>query len=174
MMWADAAQAGCSTQETSRVGNDPALEAKARAALQKLFETTQGQGDSIPGQSGPGVPVSHQGRLHRRRSGRGRRDVRPGGKVLDYYNATALSYGFQAGAQKFSQAMFLMNDNAKKYLDSADGWSIGMGPSVVVVDEGVAKSMTTTTLQSGLRVHLWTRGSYGKGWLCHFLVAVCA
>lgn len=30
----------CSTQETSKGGNDPALEAKARTALQKLFDTT--------------------------------------------------------------------------------------------------------------------------------------
>ena len=72
----------------------------------------------------------------------------PDGKVLGYYNATALSYGLQAGAQSFPQAMFLMTPAALSYLNSSDGWSVGMGPSVVVVDEGTAKSMTTTTLQS--------------------------
>ena len=96
------------------------------------------------------------------------------GQITGVYNNTAVSYGLQAGVQTFAEAMFLTTDAAVNYLHSSDGWSIGMGPSVVVVDEGVAKSMTTTTLQSGLRVHLWTRGSYGKGWLCHFLVAVCA
>ncbi|KDR37723.1 hypothetical protein [Caballeronia glathei] len=56
--------------------------------------------------------------------------------MLGYYNASAFSYGLQAGAQAFSQAMFFINDNAIKDLDDADGLSVGMGPSVVVADEG--------------------------------------
>jgi lipid-binding SYLF domain-containing protein len=34
------------------------------------------------------------------------------------------------------------------YLDKSDGWEIGVGPSIVVVDVGAASSATTTTLQS--------------------------
>jgi lipid-binding SYLF domain-containing protein len=48
-----------------------------------------------------------------------------------------------------------MNDNARKYLDSVDGWSVGIGPSIVVVDEGVARSLTTTTLQSDVYAFLF-------------------
>ncbi len=44
--------------------------------------------------------------------------------------------------------MLLTNDAAVNYLKSSDGWSIGVGPTVVLVDEGVAKTLTTTTLQS--------------------------
>jgi lipid-binding SYLF domain-containing protein len=74
---------------------------------------------------------------------------------MGYYNATALSYGLQAGVQSFSEAMFLMTDSAINYLNSSDGWSIGMGPSVVVVDAGMGKSMTTTTLQSDVYAFIY-------------------
>jgi lipid-binding SYLF domain-containing protein len=70
------------------------------------------------------------------------------GQITGVYNNTALSYGLQAGVQTFAEAMFLTTDDAVNYLHSSDGWSIGMGPSVVVVDAGKAKSLTTTTLQS--------------------------
>ena len=36
------------------------------------------------------------------------------------------------------------------WLDKSDGWELGTGPSIVVVDDGVAKSMSTTTLQSDI------------------------
>ena len=72
----------------------------------------------------------------------------PGGRVMGYYNAASVSYGLQAGAQTFSEAMFLMTPDALGYLDSSDGWSIGAGPSVVVVDSGMAKDFSSTTLRS--------------------------
>jgi lipid-binding SYLF domain-containing protein len=39
---------------------------------------------------------------------------------------------------------------ALAYLDKSDGWEVGTGPSLVVVDAGVAKSLTATTLQSDI------------------------
>lgn len=45
----------------------------------------------------------------------------PNGKVLGYYNASALSYGLQAGVQSFSEAMFLVTDSAMSYLKNRDG-----------------------------------------------------
>ncbi|HSB06163.1 MAG TPA: twin-arginine translocation pathway signal protein, partial [Thermodesulfobacteriota bacterium] len=45
-------------------------------------------------------------------------------------------------------ALFFMTDSALNWIDKSDGWEIGVGPSIVVVDTGAAKSMTTTTLQS--------------------------
>ncbi|MGT2494863.1 hypothetical protein ACU4GD_41840 [Cupriavidus basilensis] len=49
----------------------------------------------------------------------------PDGTVLGYYNATAVSYGLQAGAQTFSLAMFFMNDKALSDLNDSDGMSVG-------------------------------------------------
>jgi len=70
------------------------------------------------------------------------------GKTTGYYRTVAASYGFQAGVQKFSYALFFMTDDALAYLDKSGGFEVGAGPSVVVFDEGVGKSVTTTTTRS--------------------------
>jgi len=69
-----------------------------------------------------------------------------GGKTVGYYNSVAASYGFQAGVQKFGYALFFMTDSAVAYLDKSAGFELGVGPSIVLVDEGFAKTMTTSTL----------------------------
>ena len=69
-----------------------------------------------------------------------------GGKVAGFYNSVAASYGFQAGAQVFGYALFFMSDSALAYLDKSGGFELGSGPSLVVVDEGAAKSLTSTTI----------------------------
>jgi lipid-binding SYLF domain-containing protein len=74
--------------------------------------------------------------------------LRSGGKTIGYYNTTAGSYGLQAGVQKFSYALFFMTDSALSYLRDSKGWEIGTGPSVVIVDTGMSKGLTTTTLKS--------------------------
>lgn len=73
-----------------------------------------------------------------------------GGKTSGYYNTIQMSYGLQAGLQKYGYVMFFMTDSALKWLDKSDGWEVGVGPSIVVVDEGAATSKTTTTLQSDI------------------------
>jgi lipid-binding SYLF domain-containing protein len=69
-----------------------------------------------------------------------------GGKTVAYYRNVAASYGLQAGVQGFSYVLFLMSDSALAYLDKTGGWEIGTGPSLVIVDTGMAKSLSTTTL----------------------------
>ena len=69
------------------------------------------------------------------------------GEPAGYYRISAASLGLQAGAQSFGYALFLMNDTALGYLREHDGWAIGTGPSVVVVDEGAAAAVNTTTAQ---------------------------
>ena len=71
--------------------------------------------------------------------------LRKQGKTVAYYNTAAASYGLQAGLQKFGYALFFMTDAALSYLDKSGGWEIGVGPSIVIVDAGVAKALTTTT-----------------------------
>jgi len=71
-----------------------------------------------------------------------------GGKTAAYYNTVSASYGLQIGVQKYGYALFFMSESAMNWIDKSDGWELGTGPSIVVVDEGAAKSMSTTTLQS--------------------------
>lgn len=77
----------------------------------------------------------------------GEGELRRGGNVVDYYNSFTGSWGLQAGAQSYGYAVFLMNKEAEDYVSSSDGWEIGVGPTVVVVDQGVAENISTSTLQ---------------------------
>jgi lipid-binding SYLF domain-containing protein len=95
--------------------------------------------------------------------------LRKEGKTVGYYRTVSASYGLQAGAQKFGYALFFLTQNALDYLTKSKGWEIGVGPSVVVVDEGLARSLTTTTAkeeiyafffdQKGLMAGLGLQGS---------------
>ncbi|MDR3530008.1 MAG: lipid-binding SYLF domain-containing protein [Rhodopila sp.] len=124
------------------------LSRRARAIL--VFPKIIKAGLIIGGQSGNGA-------------------LRVGGKTVGYYNISAASFGLQAGGQRFSYALFFMNDAAVQYLQKSSGWAIGSGPSVVVVDQGAAASMTSTTLtedvyafpfgQKGLMAGLGLEGS---------------
>lgn len=91
------------------------------------------------------------------------------GDITGYYNTVAASYGLQAGVQEFGYAMFLMTDEAMGYLKTSEGWEVGVGPTIVVMDEGAAKSLTTSTAkediyafffdQKGLMAGLGLQGS---------------
>ena len=70
-----------------------------------------------------------------------------GGKAVAYYKTTGASFGLQAGGQQYGYAMLFMNAKALAELDNAKGFEVGVGPSVVLVDEGMAKTTTTSTLK---------------------------
>ncbi len=121
---------------------------KARAIL--VFPNIVKAGFMFGGQIGDGVLLR-----------KGKRD--------GIYNSVAASYGFQAGLQVFGYALFFMNDKALAYLDQSGGFELGVGPSIVVVDQGMGKSMTSTTLtqdvyafifdQKGLMAGMGIQGS---------------
>ena len=136
----------CSTMSSS-TDSRANLEQQARAALNTLHETTpqtkQLQAHAIlvfPNILKAGLMVGSSG-------GNGVLFT-PDGHVQSYYNTTSLSYGLQAGAQSYSQVMFLMTPKALEYLNSSSGWSVGVGPSIVVMDTSMAKDISTTTTRS--------------------------
>jgi lipid-binding SYLF domain-containing protein len=121
---------------------------KAKAVL--VFPSIVKAGFMFGGQMGDGVLMKN-------------------GRTIGFYNSLAASYGLQAGIQVFGYALFFMNDAALAYLDKSDGWELGVGPSIVVVDAGVGKSLTSTTItqdvyafifdQKGLMAGLGIQGS---------------
>ncbi len=127
-----------------------AIDRDARAALAQLYKHTPGAkaladkavavlvfpsivkgGFIIAGQFGDGA-------------------LRQNGKSVAYYRSLAASYGFQAGVQAFGYVLFFMDDASLQYLNNSDGWELGVGPSVVVLDAGFGKNLSTTTLQKGV------------------------
>lgn len=91
------------------------------------------------------------------------------GGAVDYYNSVSASWGWQVGAESYGYVVFLISDKAVNYLEASKGWEIGVGPSVVVVNEGMAKNLSSSTLkedayafifdQRGLMVSLSIEGT---------------
>jgi lipid-binding SYLF domain-containing protein len=75
--------------------------------------------------------------------------IRPDGTVRDYYQTAGVSYGIQAGVQQFGYALFLMDDSAFANINRSSGWEFGANPSLVVVDQAMATSLSTTTIHEG-------------------------
>lgn len=89
--------------------------------------------------------------------------LRKGDKTVGYYSTVSGSYGLQAGAQTYGYALLFMSDSALAYLDDSEGWEVGVGPSVVVVDEGMASSLTTTTLKDEVYAFIFDQGGLMLG-----------
>ena len=72
------------------------------------------------------------------------------GNPEGFYTTTGTSVGMQAGAKTYGYALFFMNDNAVQALGKAKGFELGVGPTLVVVNKGTSKNLTTTTLKADI------------------------
>ena len=111
--------------------NSAAAKVSSRALAVLVFPNVIKAGFMVGAQEGQGI-LFVQGRLNGR------------------YRTVAASYGFQAGVQKYGYALFFMNQRAVDWINNTRGWEIGTGPSVVLVDKGMARSFTSDTLHSGI------------------------
>jgi len=141
----------------SLAADTAAIDRDSKAALQKLYETNPAA--KLLGEKAKAVlvfpSILKAGLIYGGQGGNGALIV--DGKTVAYYNIAAASWGLQAGVQEFSYAMFLMTDSARKYIDSSDGWEVGVGPNIVVVDEGAAKSLTTTTAKDDVYAFIFSQ-----------------
>jgi lipid-binding SYLF domain-containing protein len=58
------------------------------------------------------------------------------GETLAYYSLAAASLGLQAGVETFSQALLFMTPEALAEFRAAEGWTIGAGTEVTLLQEG--------------------------------------
>jgi lipid-binding SYLF domain-containing protein len=133
---------------TAPAQGHPELEANARAALSSLeahhplavllakravailvFPEVTKAGFLIGGEYGNGVMFR-------------------GGRFAGHYNTAGVTYGLQARAQTFGYALLFMNERTLEALNAASGLQVGVGPSIVVLDQGKAKSLSSETLTS--------------------------
>ncbi len=76
------------------------------------------------------------------------------GKPAGHYNSVSASWGLQAGLESFAYVVFLMNGKAVDDLASSKGWELGVGPTVVVVNEGIAKNLSTSSLKDNVYAYI--------------------
>jgi lipid-binding SYLF domain-containing protein len=120
----------------------------ARAVL--VFPSILKAGFVFGGETGNGVLLEH-------------------GRAVGFYNLSGGSWGLQIGGQTFGFALFFMKDSALQYLEKSAGFSVGTGPSIVVVKSGAGAEVDSTTLsqdvyafpfnQKGLMADLTLQGS---------------
>lgn len=106
------------------------LGAKAKGVL--VFPNVVKGGLLVGGMSGNGALVWRSGGIH------------------EFYQTSGMSYGLQVGVQKYGYALFLMDTEAFKVINEADGWELGGSPSLVIVDAGMMSTLTTATVQKGI------------------------
>src|SRR5436305_124527 len=111
--------------------NPAAAKCKSKAVAVLVFPDVVKAGFILGAQGGQGILFNH-------------------GQPRGRYRTVAASYGLQAGVQKYGYALFLMNQKAVDWVNNTRGWEIGTGPSVVIVDKGMARSLTTDTMHSGI------------------------
>ena len=138
------------------------INSKSTAALQRLYRTTPGAKELASNAKAILVfpDIVKAGLIIGGQYGDGA--LREKGRTVGYYRSIAASYGLQAGVQSFGYVLLFMDDASLRYLKKSEGWEIGSGPSVVVLDKGFGKSMSTTTMQKGVYAFIFNqRGLMG-------------
>lgn len=126
------------------------MEAAARAALEDLYAKTPSAKTIAGGSKAILVfpTITKGGFIVGGQYGEG--TLFKDGKASAFYSTVAASWGLQAGIQKFGYALFFTNESDLAYLNRSEGWELGVGPSITVVDEGFARTLTTTTVREGV------------------------
>jgi lipid-binding SYLF domain-containing protein len=81
--------------------------------------------------------------------------MREGGQTTAYYNLIAASFGFQLGAQSFSQVYFFNSAEALQTFKDVKGFEAGVGVTAVAADFGAGGDITSSTLQEPVVVVTW-------------------
>ncbi|MBF9059011.1 twin-arginine translocation pathway signal [Rhodobacterales bacterium HKCCSP123] len=76
----------------------------------------------------------------------GRGALRINGVTVDYYSATAGTFGFQIGAQQYAHTLFFMTDAALRDFRESTGWAVGGDVRYAVNDRGGNLGIDTTVL----------------------------
>jgi lipid-binding SYLF domain-containing protein len=118
--------------------NPKAIEIANQSSAMLVFPTIVKAGFIFGAQGGDGVLMSN-------------------GVTISFYQTSAVSYGLQAGIQKYGYVLFFMNHKALSYLHMSGGWEIGVGPTLVVVDTGTAKTMSSTTLNKDIYAFIFSQ-----------------
>ncbi len=86
-----------------------------------------------------------------------------GGRAVSFYNISGASFGFQAGAQEFSQAYFFNTEEALKTFRETKGFQAGAGATAVAADFGANAALTTSTMQKPVVVATWSQAGLMAG-----------
>jgi len=73
--------------------------------------------------------------------------LRVNGHTKYYYDMTAASIGFQAGAQEYSMLIAFLSDESLKNFIRSNGWESGVDGSITVSDWGANKDISSISFE---------------------------
>lgn len=140
---------GLATNINAASVNPKQLAADSRAALKQLYSRNAAARRMGPKAKGILVfpNITKGGLMVGGMAGNGVL-IRPDGTIREFYQTAGASYGLQAGIQQYGYALFLMDSSAFANINRSSGWEVGSSPSLVIVDEGMATSLTNATLNA--------------------------
>jgi lipid-binding SYLF domain-containing protein len=141
---------GPATNYNAASVNPRKLAAQSRIALEDLYERSPAA--RRIGARAKGIlvfPAITKGGLMVGGMGGNGSLISPDGTIHSFYETAGISYGFQAGIQQYGYALFLMDNQSLAQLNLNGGWEVGSAPSLVVVDQGMAASLSTGNLNAG-------------------------
>ena len=131
---------------TSQAASKLELDARATAALDKLYERHAAAADL--GEKAVGILV-----FPRIIKG----GIGVGGEIGEgvlltsgdnqYYRITSLSVGFQLGGQAKSEVIMFMTEDALADFTTSDGWEAGVDGSIAVIEFGVGREIDTNSVR---------------------------
>lgn len=89
--------------------------------------------------------------------------MRQGGRTVGYYNLAGGTFGFQIGAQTFSQAYFFNTEEALETFRRTRGFELGAGATAVAADFGADGAVTTASLQKPVVTATWGQSGLMAG-----------
>ena len=69
------------------------------------------------------------------------------GKIKDYYNSAAGSFGLQMGAQDRSEVILFMTKDALDKFEHSEGWDAGVDGSIAITTLGAGKDFTLENIK---------------------------
>lgn len=76
--------------------------------------------------------------------------LRVQGQTVQYYRATAVSFGLQLGAQIQTQVVMFMTPEALAQFRASENWQAGVDGSIAVIKLGAGKSVNTANTRESI------------------------
>jgi len=86
--------------------------------------------------------------------------LRINGVTKHYYDMTAASIGFQAGAQEYSMLIAYLSDAALTNFVKSNGWEAGVDGSITVSDWGKSKDISSMSFEKPIIIFTFGEKGY--------------
>lgn len=124
------------------------IDLKVDLALKRLYRSVRGAEELVGEAKGVLVvpQVTKAGLIVGGLYGEGA--LRVNGATVAYYALAAASFGLQAGAQRFDQALLFMTTEALERFRRSEGWEVGVDAEVTTPGRGLSTALNTTVARN--------------------------